>query len=381
MPPSPSLFQIFAGFFRLGVTAYGGPAMLPHLRRIVVERNQWLSPESFRLGLSLCQAIPGGTLMQLAAYSGLSLRGLPGALAGFVGFALPAASLITALAAVYHQYQGAAATRSVMNGLSVVVLAITLLAVIDFWRRYAKGGRRIAFTLAAAALFLAGVGPVWIILGAALTGMAAFPRPDAPPPTLPCLRAAWTPMAALALLAGGWLVLTGLLFPTLFDLSVSMAKTDLLAFGGYGAFPVMYHEVVELRGWMDADTFLDGMALAQITPGPILLASCFVGYHLHGVVGAMAGAVWIFTPSFFMLMATARFCGGLIGSSLFQRALTGVLSTLGGLILAVGVTLAQSMDWTPAKAALWGLALLALWRRVDPLWVVLAGALAGLALF
>lgn len=380
MSAAPSLSQIFACFFRLGVTAYGGPAMLPHIRRVVVERRQWLSPESFRLGLSLCQAIPGGTLMQLAAYTGLTLRGLPGALAGFVGFALPAATLITTLAALYYRFQSAAQTRSLMTGLSVVVLAIILLAVIDFWRKYARGSRRILFTLAAAGLFLAGVGPAWIILGAALAGPLAFPRPDAPPTVLPCLRVGWRPLAGLVLLAAGWLLFARLFVPTLFDLSLSMAKIDLFAFGGYGAFPVMYHEVVDLRGWMDADQFLDGMALAQVTPGPILLASCFVGYHLHGLVGALAGAVWIFTPSFLLLMAAVRFCGGLIGSQLFQRALTGVLSTLGGLILAVGVTLARSMDWTPLKAALWALALLALWRRVDPLWVVLAGALAGLFL-
>jgi chromate transporter len=377
MPNPPSLAEIFACFVRIGTTAYGGPAMLPLFRERIVTGKGWLSAEGFKLGLSLCQTIPGGTLMQMSAYTGLTLRGLPGALAGFIGFALPATALITALSALYHHFQGLALTRAFMAGLSVVVLAIVLLAVTDFGQKYARGLRRVLLTLAAAGLFLAGVGPGVIIASAALAGLVLFRHPAPDPTAAPRPVANLPALAVLAALALGWLCLVFVLDPVLFTLCLSMAKADLLAFGGFGAFPVLYHEAVDLHGWMDSATFLDGMALAQVTPGPILLASSFVGYHLRGVLGAVAGAVWIFTPSFFILTAAVPISDRLLGSALFRRALDGVLSTLGGLILAVGLTLARSTDWTWPKALLFAAALLALWRKINPLWVVLAGAGIG----
>lgn len=372
----PTLPDIYRCFLRIGATAYGGPAMMPLMREQILRRG-WLDPETFKLGLALCQTIPGGTLMQMAAYTGLILRGLPGAVAGFLGFATPATLLITALSALYHAGRGLKTTQSAMAGLSAVVLGIIALAVYDFWAKYARGPRRVGLTLAACGLFLYGVGPAWIICGAALAGPVVFRDETAPPVSLPETPVSLRGVAALALLALGWLAVTFAAAPVLFDLSVSMAKADLLAFGGYGVFPALYHEAVDVRGWMDAATFLDGMALAQVTPGPFMLGACFVGYHIYGVLGAVTGGAWIFTPSFFMLMFTVPVAGRLLAWQPFRRALSGVLSTLGGLILAVGVQLARTMDWSPLKVALCLAAGVALWRKVDPPWVVLAGVGLG----
>jgi len=375
----PSLADIFRCFFRVGATAYGGPAMMPLMRQHVLSRG-WLTPEGFKLALAVCQAIPGGTLMQIAAYTGLHQRGLPGALAGYCGFAVPATLLITALAALYHAMQGLSLTVSAMQGLSAVVMGIIALAVYDFWDKYARGPRRIALTLLACGLFLYGLGPAWIILGAALIGPLVFRKVMAPQVDLPRVRMPVRGILALAALALAWLCATYFLSPLLFDLSVSMAKSDLIAFGGYGVFPALYHETVDLHRWMSAEVFMDGMALAQVTPGPFMLGSCFVGYHIAGVLGALTAGVWIFTPSFFILMLTVPCAGRLLGWQPFRRALLGVLSTLGGLILAVGIQLARSMDWSPLKAALCLAATIALWRKVDPIWVVLCGVGLGLLL-
>lgn len=378
-PPSPTLQEIFRCFFRVGMTAYGGPAMMPLMRDNILRRG-WLTPETFKIGLSLCQTIPGGTLMQLAAYTGLILRGLPGAVAGFLGFATPATLLITALSALYTAGQGFTFTQSAMSGLSAVVLGIILLAVHDFWRKYASGPRRIILTMIACGLFLAGVGPAWIIGGAALLGPLAFLDETAPPVSLPETPVSMRGVGFLALLCLGWLAATFTWNPTLFTLSLSMAKADLLAFGGYGVFPALYHETVDLHRWMSAETFMDGMALAQVTPGPFMLGACFVGYHIAGLVGAVTGGAWIFTPSFFMLMFVVPVAGRLLAWQPFRRALSGVLSTLGGLILAVGIQLARGMDWSPTKALLFVGATIALHRKIDPPWVVLAGVGLGVLL-
>jgi chromate transporter len=374
--PRASLGEIFRCFLRVGATAYGGPAMMPLMREHILKRG-WMTPEDFKLGLAVCQAIPGGTLMQIAAYTGLRLRGLPGALAGFMGFGLPAMALITALSALYHAAQGLTVTGSAMQGLSTVVIGIITLAVYDFWLKYARGPRRVGLTLLACALFLYGVGPAWIILGAALAGPVVFRDETAPPVSFSNTPVPVRGVLVLGLLALSWLAGTFFLAPTLFRLSLSMAKADLIAFGGYGVFPALYHETVELQRWMSAETFMDGMALAQVTPGPFMLGSCFVGYHIAGLLGAVTAGVWIFTPSFFILMLTVPSAGRLLAWQPFRRALAGVLSTLGGLILAVGVQLARGMDWSALKAFMCAGAALALWRNVDPIWVVIAGVSLG----
>ena len=376
-PIQASLADIFRCFLRVGATAYGGPAMLPLMREHILKRG-WLNDEGFKVGMALCQAIPGGTLMQMAAYTGLTLRGLPGALAGFLGFAVPACLLITGLSALYHAMQGVTLTASAMAGLSSVVLGIIALAVYDFWLKYANGPRRVAMTMLACALFLSGVSPAWIILGAALMGPVVFRDETAPPVKLPEAPVPVRGVLLLAALALAWLGATFALAPLLYTLSLSMAKADLLAFGGYGVFPALYHEAVDLHQWMSAATFMDGMALAQVTPGPFMLGACFVGYHIAGVLGALTAGIWIFTPSFFILMFVVPSAGRLLGWQPFRRALAGVLSTLGGLILAVGIQLGRSMDWSWLKAALCVAATIALYKRVDPIWVVLCGVALGL---
>lgn len=378
LPPArPSLADIFRCFLRVGATAYGGPAMMPLMRDHILKRG-WLDDEGFKVGLAVCQAIPGGTLMQMAAYTGLVLRGLPGALAGFFGFAVPACLLITALSALYHAMQGVSLTTSAMAGLSSVVLGIIALAVYDFWLKYAHGPRRVVMTGLACALFLSGVSPAWIILGAALLGPVVFRDETAPPVRLPESPVPVRGVLLLAALGLAWLAATFAAAPLLFTLSLSMAKSDLMAFGGYGVFPALYHEAVDLHQWMSAATFMDGMALAQVTPGPFMLGACFVGYHIAGLLGALTAGVWIFTPSFFILMLTVPHANRLLGWQPFRRALAGVLSTLGGLILAVGIELARSMQWSWLKAALCVAATIALYKRVDPIWVVLCGVGLGL---
>jgi len=377
-PPHATLWEIFRCFMRVGATAYGGPAMMPLMREQVLRRG-WLTPDGFRVGLSVCQAIPGGTLMQLAGYVGLVLRGLPGALAGFVGFGIPATLLITVLSVIYHAARGLTLAASAMQGLNAVVLGIIALAVYDFWLRYAHGARRVVSIFIACALFLQGIGPAWIILGAALLGPVIYRDETAPPVGITHAAISMRGVLALACFSLAWLAAEYFFRPLHFDMAVSMAKCDLIAFGGYGIFPAMFHEVVVFRQWMSAETFMDGMALAQVTPGPFMLGACFVGYHLDGLLGALTAGIWVFTPSFFMLMLVVPCSGRLLAWQPFRRALAGVLSTLGGLILAVGIQLARGMDWSWPKAAIALAATIALWRKVDPIWVVLAGMGLGLA--
>ena len=117
--PGPPLPAIFVAFFRLGCTAFGGPAMIPYIRRMAVDRARWLSEDAFRVGMSLSQALPGATAMQVAAYVGLRARGMWGGLAAYTGFGLPAFGMILALSYMYVRYLHLGPVMSALAGLKV----------------------------------------------------------------------------------------------------------------------------------------------------------------------------------------------------------------------------------------------------------------------
>jgi chromate transporter len=296
----PSLQNLFLSFLRLGLTAFGGPAMVVHIKEMSVTRRKWLDEEKFKDGIVLCQTIPGATAMQTAAYVGFRARGIKGALASFVGFGLPAFLLMLILSSLYARYHEIPGIISLFNGLQVVVVAIVANATFSFGRATFKGYEDIFLAIAASILLWAEISPFIVILGAALTGAIFARRADAVPSltTTPYnfrQLSAFMPIP-IVMLAALYLINSGL-----FTLAVLMMRIDLFAFGGgFASIPLMLHEIVDVRGWMDNKTFMDGIALGQVTPGPIVITSAFVGYLTHGTAGAFVATIAIFTPSLLM---------------------------------------------------------------------------------
>ena len=135
---SPSLFLLFASFLRMGVTAFGGPAMIAYIRKRVVGEKKWLDPDSFQDGVALCQTIPGATVMQMAAYIGLKLQGVRGAVVSFVGFGLPAFLFMSVLSAAYARTHELPAVVSIFSGLQAVIVAVVANATVSFGRASLK---------------------------------------------------------------------------------------------------------------------------------------------------------------------------------------------------------------------------------------------------
>jgi chromate transporter len=180
---------------------------------------------------------------------------------------------------------------------------------------------------------------------------------------------------AIVLLVGGAVGAMFFLDRRLFDLATIMLRIDLFAFGGgFASVPLMLHEIVDVRGWLDSKTFMDGIALGQVTPGPIVITATFVGYQIAGVLGAVVGTISIFTPSFLMVLVTVPYFDRLQHSLLFRRALRGILASFVGLLVAVAINFGLAVSWTVPGAILTLAALAALRLKVDVLWVVLAGA-------
>ena len=147
-PPgtTPSLTELFIAFLRLGATAFGGPAMVTYIRQLAVDRKGWLNARAFDDGVALCQAVPGATAMQTAAYVGLSVRGVAGAAVSYVGFGLPAFGLIMALSMVYADTHHLPAVVTAFSGLQALVVAIVANATVAFARTTLKHWRHVPIT-------------------------------------------------------------------------------------------------------------------------------------------------------------------------------------------------------------------------------------------
>ena len=170
-----------------------------------------------------------------------------------------------------------------------------------------------------------------------------------------------------------------LLDRALFALAALMMQVDLFAFGGgFASVPLMLHEVVDVRQWLDGKTFMDGIALGQVTPGPIVITATFVGYQVAGLSGAIVGTLGIFTPSLFVVLLTVPYFDRLRQSLLFRRAVRGVLATFVGLLAAVAVNFALSIAWSIPSVILAAVAFAALRLKIDVLWVVLVGAVVSI---
>jgi chromate transporter len=381
---SPSLPQIFFSFLRLGLTAFGGPAMVAYIKELSVKKNQWLDEERFKDGVVLCQSIPGATAMQMAAYVGLRIKGVSGALAAFIGFGLPAFFLMLFFSILYARYRSLPLVQPIFTGLQVLVVAIIARGTTSFGSTIYKNYRGLLLaSLSALALGL-GWSPFLVIPGAGLISLILFwdqemvNAPRKPDDWKTKLKR----RVYLFIIIGVLLAVLYAFAPGYFVLAALMMKIDLFAFGGgFTSLPLMLHELVQVRGWIDEKTFLDGIALGQVTPGPIIITATFVGYLLYGFWGSLTATLAIFTPSFVILTMTDPFMDRLKSSSLFVIATQGILASFVGLLFYALIKFALAVPWDIIKILLAGAAFLALMRRVELLYVVLVGAFISLWIF
>jgi chromate transporter len=384
--PPPSLARLFLSFLRLGLTSFGGPAMVVYIRELAVRKRGWLSEETFADGVALCQTVPGATAMQTAAYVGLRAGGPVGALASFVGFGLPAFVLMLILSAVYQATEGVPAVVSTFRGLHVVVIAIIAGATVSFGRASIRNWRDVLPAAGAAAFLVFGGNPIIAIPACGLLGTFLYMGMDIPARPGPkdargSARKYLAFAALLALCAAAGIAALFFVSRMLFDLSLLMMKVDVFAFGGgFASVPIMLHEVVDARQWMDSKVFMDGLALGQVTPGPVVITATFVGYQLAGIWGAVVGTLAIFTPSFLMVLITVPYFDRMQRSLFFRRAIRGILGSFVGLLFAVALHFGIAVHWNIAAAALAVCAFAALQLKVDILWVVLAGGLVSVFL-
>lgn len=321
--------------------------------------------------------------MQTAAYVGFRARGATGAAVSFIGFGLPAFLLMVGLSAFYARSHTLAPVVSVFSGLQTVVVAIVANATVSFGKTSLKGFRDVVIAAIAAGMFAMGLSPILVILLAALLGLLLY-KSDSPPRLSVSAVGQSTsamPVLTIASVAALVFVLLFLFERKLFDLAAIMFRIDLFAFGGgFASVPLMFHEIVEARSWMDSQTFLSGIALGQITPGPIVITATFVGYIVYGLLGAIAATVGVFLPSFLIVTGITPYFDWLRKSSYFSRVLGAILCSFVGLLLTVTFRFGSNISWDIPRTLLATAAFVALIFKVEIIWIVLAGTVISVFL-
>jgi len=371
-------------FLRLGATAFGGLAIIEYFHRVAVKQKRWLDEDSFNYGVAVSQAIPGPPTAKVAAYIGLRTRGVIGAALVLTAYILPTFLLMLILSVLYEWESGSRVTAAVFSGLQVVIAAIIVDTIFSFGKSLTRTAREIAIAIVAAVLFALKLHPIAVIIIAAGLGILIYDREpfkNLKPSEQKTGYPFWTAILTVLLPALSFALLF-FLDRKLFTLSAVMFRIGLFSFGGgFGAIPLMLHEVIQVHSWMDAKTLMNGIALGQITPGPISITATFIGYIVDKMPGAFLATISIFYPTLMLMVVAVPYFDKLTGSKHFNKAVGGVLCSFVGLFLWVAVSFGLNIKWDLGHILLGVAAFLAMRLKIEVIWVVLAGVVISVLIF
>ena len=402
-------------FLTLGVVGFGGPAAhMAAMHDWAVAREGWLTEEELLEGIATCEMLPGPASTQLGIYIGYQRGGAIGALVSGICFMAPAFAMVIALSWAYFEFQGLPQLAALLGGVSPVVVAVVVAFAWKLMKkclvRKTGGVAPVAIALVILSAFGVGVEKMPVLLALAIAGIIGMAFYGPHRPTDPSDRAsasggwpwlsfgsieltvlATQPEAVAGLTAAGFwggdrfFDYAGPLFTVFFR-----AGTAIFG-GGLSIVPLLETDVVQQWGWLTRTEFLNGVAIGQMTPGPVVLAVAFMGYKVAGLLGALWATVAAFTPSFGFIILLAPLLQRWRKNPWVKAFLKGVTPGVLGTISAVTVPLAiaalglenglAAVNWgfTSVAAALMGAAAIALIRFKVAAWkLLLAGALVGL---
>ena len=380
---SAGMWPLAGYFLKLGTIGFGGPvALAGFMHRDLVEHRRWVDEDTYKLGLTLAQIMPGPLAAQLAIALGYFTHGILGATLVGLAFVLPSFLMVVALSMLYIAYGGLWWMQALFYGIGAAVIAIIAIAAYKLSRSTNQRDPLLwgIFAVLAVVTFWAQAELAEFFVLAGLVALVVKAPPARLRRRLPFLGIApwplWLPLAQAAPAAGpAWDVLLQIL--------LFFAKAGAFVFGsGLAIVPFLYQGVVQQYGWLDEHQFLDAVAVAMITPGPVVITVAFIGYLVAGLAGATMAAIGIFLPIYVLTIVPAPWFKRHRDNAQLRAFVAGATAAATGAITgAVAVLgLRAIVDVPTALIALVSLGALWRFKLTEPVLVVAAG-LAGLALW
>lgn len=355
-PPAVAFADALGVWIKIGVLSFGGPAaQISLMHRMVVAERGWLTERQFLNALSFCMLLPGPEAMQLATYAGWRLHGVAGGLAAGLAFVLPGAAVVLALSMIYSTFGNVPLVEAIFLGVKAAVLVIVIEALLRISKRALSGTE--AWMLAAMSfvgIFFLSLPYPLIVLAAAIWGyVRASVTIDTDAPPLEKLNGSLAgTLGTIVLWLAVWfvpLILLGLALGfdhKLAQLGAFFSKLAVVTFGGaYAVLAYMGQDVVTRLGWLEAGQMMDGLGLAETTPGPLILVTQFVGYVAAwrdggiglGLAGAAVSLWATFAPCFLWIFAGAPYVEWINAQPRLKGALTAITAAVVGVILNLGI--------------------------------------------
>lgn len=355
----PSLAELTAASFKVGCLGFGGPAgQIALMHRIFVEEKKWIDEPRYLHALNYCMLLPGPEAQQLATYVGWLLHGVRGGIIAGALFVLPGALIVFGLSWLYAAHAGAPLVTALFYGVKAAVLAFVVEALVKIGKRALKTNLDLAIAAVAfAALFLFGVPFPIVVIAAAVFGLFRSTKVSAAADA-PALErrdpSAWGAFGAAVLWGGLWLApLAAVLVAfgqghILAQVGILFSELAVVTFGGaYAVLAYLQQQAVDTYGWLTPEQMIDGLGLAETTPGPLILVNQFVGF-LAGwqddaggfwlAVACAAMASWCtFAPSYLWIFAGAPFAEGLRRNRFAAGALSSITAAVLGVIANLAI--------------------------------------------
>lgn len=388
------LATLLSVFLRIGLLSFGGPAaQISLMHATLVEQKKWLSESQFLNALGFCMLLPGPEAMQLATYVGWRIRGIRGGLIAGLLFVLPGALVVLALAVLYVSYTDLYLVDVLFLGIKAAVVAVVIQALLRIAATALQDNRYwVIALLAFIALFFFALPFPLVVIGSVLFGYCFKQTETSLSATE--IKAGVSAKASLAIALIGtviWLAPLALLAhfsesPLLTEIGAFFAKLAVVTFGGaYAVLVYMAQDVVSAFGWLSAAQMIDGLGLAETTPGPLILVTEFVAFlaaYSQGGIGlgiaAAALTLWVtFVPCFIWIFAGAPYIEWLSSKARLKSALAAITAAVVGVMLNLSLWFALHVLFTQVTQR--DIGPLVLWQPALSSLDLLALSLCGLS--
>lgn len=374
---SAGLWQFISYFLKLGVSGFGGPvALVGFMNRDLVEDRGWVKEDTYQLGLALAQIMPGPLAAQLAIALGYFQHGILGATLTGLAFVLPSFLMVVAISILYVAYGGLWWVHALFYGIGASVIAVIVIAAYKLARSTNKRDplQWIIFCVLMAVTIFAEAEIAWLFILAGLIGIFIRARPN-------WLRMHCWVLYLLPLLQPAT-VTAGPASGSLLQILLFFIKSGAFVFGsGLAIVPFLYKGVVQQFGWLNERQFIDAVAVAMITPGPVVITVAFIGYLVAGLPGATTAAIGIFLPVYLLTVIPAPWFKHHRDNAQLKAFVQGATAAATGALSGAVVVLAKRaiFDIPTAGIALASFAVLWRFKLPEPVIVLLSGGV-GLAI-